>query len=616
MHPRHLSLELVPAQLAGVEGVEDYWFDVVADTGDSDVGAYSLGYLLHGDLTIADRQLVDPDEPEPQLPLRVLIPADDDAVALPRGQFLLVGGDTAYPVADAALIRQRFTQPLNWALEQRFPGARPPARPLLGIPGNHDWYDNLDGFNRTFRRLPRAEPEKLESTTEPTTPESYVALQEASYFSLQLPGGWALWALDARDGSDVDYRQRCYFAGLDLPTKLLLATPNPAFVNGAPAPWLAEFWERMPAGARAQLRLWYSGDTHHYARYDTLALGAGPPFTSLVSGLGGAALHAPSRGEVPAAKLYPQVEQAERAVIRRLLNPVFMTQRWGLSAFGAVLGLLLGVGALEREGEVASLIALVAPGREPRAGSWPLLMLTMLAIFSVAGGWIWQQSRRRKAREHEVRTISHARRALTFLSPVLVLLSAMVVLARWRDASFGNVVSEVAFELVLLFLLVAVPALFVAGVDEGRRSFVRFAALLAVGLTLGAVTVVGSVAVARLAMRVLGEGVRTLPGLLAPPLAAALLQALTFSLMAGVALALGFKLGAQRMMVSSFAAIDEHLAFIRFRLRVNKTTNQSALTGFVIRVAQAVPREALNRDGAAAGELVPRAELIDVFTVK
>jgi hypothetical protein len=37
------------------------------------------------------------------------------------------------------------------------PGARElpkdgKPRVLLGIPGNHDWYDGLDGFQRLFRR--------------------------------------------------------------------------------------------------------------------------------------------------------------------------------------------------------------------------------------------------------------------------------------------------------------------------------------------------------------------------------------------------------------------------------------------------------------------------------
>ena len=70
---------------------------------------------------------------------------------------LLFGGDTAYPVATAEEIFRRVVAPWNEVLrEVRGEDDYPGPRILLGIPGNHDWYDGLDGFGRFFRRRPRS----------------------------------------------------------------------------------------------------------------------------------------------------------------------------------------------------------------------------------------------------------------------------------------------------------------------------------------------------------------------------------------------------------------------------------------------------------------------------
>ena len=593
---------------AAAGDIEELWFDMVADTGDSDVGAYSLGYLMHGDLTIREPELIRAATPNAACGLDVLVPKQGEAVALPRGQFLYVGGDTAYPVADSGLIRERFTKPMNHALMQRFLGQKmPPPRPLLGIPGNHDWYDSIDGFNRTFRKLPELKLDPLISSTEPTTPEGYLALQEASYFALKLPGGWGLWAIDARDGDDVDHRQRCFFAAATLPTKLLLATPNPAFVNGFPAKWYETFWDgrRLPSGARARLQLWFSGDTHHYARYPQLNLG-GPPFTSLVSGLGGAALHAPlPGGRVAACKTHPPIEEGERAVLQRLLWPPFMFKHWGLAGLGAVLGLLLGAGVAQSEGEATFLIHAAVPTLGLGQPKTPLLLPIMFVTLCLAGLLFWLKRKARASREHDVRQMSRTRRVAGASWPLLLLFAAVVSLAHCRQASFASMMSDLGFHLALLVLLAAFPFLYALNVAEARRTVASYAASAFLAFALGVIVIVGSVGAAYLLRPC---------GFLGPPAAAALLQFFTFASLAGVIFAIGFKRGTHRMASSSFAAVDQYLAFIRFRLRVNKQTNESTLTGFVISVTEPVPLDALNGVDSKSS-LGPKAQLLDVFTV-
>ncbi|MDQ2646774.1 MAG: hypothetical protein M3020_23420, partial [Myxococcota bacterium] len=109
----------------------DLWIDYVSDTGDDVSVSGAVARLL-----VETYELGDPTSP-------------GRSTTLPRGDLLLFGGDTAYPVATAQEIANRVLVPFNQAIEPRLDGKQ---RVLLGIPGNHDWYDGLDGFGRMFRR--------------------------------------------------------------------------------------------------------------------------------------------------------------------------------------------------------------------------------------------------------------------------------------------------------------------------------------------------------------------------------------------------------------------------------------------------------------------------------
>src|SRR5262249_20341427 len=100
------------------------WIDFVADTGDDRDVSHGVGRM-------------------------VVATYVEGGTTLPRGEILLFGGDTAYPVATADEINKRLVQPWNEAFREAegSPGPKPgrgPRRVLLGIPGNHDWYDGLD----------------------------------------------------------------------------------------------------------------------------------------------------------------------------------------------------------------------------------------------------------------------------------------------------------------------------------------------------------------------------------------------------------------------------------------------------------------------------------------
>ncbi|HWO14480.1 MAG TPA: hypothetical protein VNN80_33475, partial [Polyangiaceae bacterium] len=618
MQAKRLEVRLEPHEAPA--GAKDHWFDFIADTGDSDVGSYSVAYLFHGDLTVLDPEgRLQLDEPTLQGSPDVLPSAERDAgTLLPRGGFLFVGGDTAYPVADFAQIKARFTRPLNHAYARRFASEPPPPpRPLLGIPGNHDWYDNLDGFNRAFREP--SPPAPQHTGVRLAAPLGHFTLQPASYFTLGLPGGWDFWALDARDDTDVDHRQWAFFdaqaahlAGGS--PRVLLATPTPPFVYGAKEPWADSLFARLPAPTRAGTRLWFSGDSHHYARYERAQLEPGASITSLVAGLGGAVLHAPVEGGLAPAAVHPSVSSAEAAV-KRALGARLVTHP-GMRRLGAVVGAALGACALQHTGEVAPWI-----DRLWRDGSaQPLLFPWVLATTLLAGFWLAVKLRRSPG-EADARRRPASRRLLSIGLPPLLALSLLVLISQSDRRTFGNVVLDLGFELATLTLFAGVSLFLIAGLRRPRSIPGMVALLLATSaLTLSCLGL--SIATARGAARGLaglGSGVSDFADLLLgvrvllATLSTGLALCVAFPIGAGLVLRLAFGLGSQRSLVSSFACVDQYQAFIRFRLRVRDSG--STLTGFVIAVDKPVSRAQLRDPKAAASDVTPSAKLVDVFSV-
>lgn len=256
-----------------------FWFDFVADSGDSARLVYQLAYLLQ----------------QPTLEVRaekdgLLYPLSE---RLPRGVALVFGGDTAYPIATRRRLLERIRAPFIWAkhdlakhahVEQAHGAAHTPSDVyLLGIPGNHDYYNALAGFERQFHDRGRnIDP----SITDRVDLPGYTLEQRSSYFAARLPFGWQLWGLDD-EMRPIDALQSEYFqkaaARKDFGRKLIIATSRPTTVNHAPSPnraALADGFAVVGLGEQAQqpferegilddrwLRLDLSGDTHLYERY-------------------------------------------------------------------------------------------------------------------------------------------------------------------------------------------------------------------------------------------------------------------------------------------------------------------------------------------------------------
>jgi hypothetical protein len=295
-------------------------------------------------------------------------PDGRDAMVLPRGAFLFVGGDTAYHIADYATLAERIWAPFWWACAE-LPG--PPAeRPLFGIPGNHDYYDALHGFDRQFQRtLDRPTTGTKFARDFPRPPldlPAFTRIQDASYVALELPFGWWFWGLDTQHGR-IDLRQRHFFeqaiarAGGAPPDRLIVATPEPHTVFhrscgattaiagtfaslGLVRPFLEE---PLPSG---KVRLDLAGDVHHYARYWGPASAEVAPsasnYAAVVAGLGGAFLHPTytRQGRHAPQSSYPSEASSRATVARALFDPVQIVRGGLVWLFAAVIAVFLTFG--------------------------------------------------------------------------------------------------------------------------------------------------------------------------------------------------------------------------------------------------------------------------------
>lgn len=329
-------------------GRDELWFDYIADTGDD---ARVMHALARGfERRFAAGAL---GAPHP---------------ALPVGEFLFVGGDTAYYISDEATLRRRFVGPLNAA--HAACGDPHTPRPIFAIPGNHDYYDHLTGFNRLFRR---PYPEGAASVLGLT---GFRSTQEASYLKIRLPHGWELWGVDLQTHG-VDYRQRMHFRADGVPDRLIVCTPTPpvslnhvqvardphdperrAYLQlldpsreACPAAPTPGFDPAFTPDAGGQLppagccRLYLSGDDHHYARYNGQPAGGAVTATSvatIVSGGGGAFTHPTEHtcGTLAAAVKYPTAEVSRDHVAAALVNPLAIIRAGTLHVLGAALVVL------------------------------------------------------------------------------------------------------------------------------------------------------------------------------------------------------------------------------------------------------------------------------------
>ncbi|MGQ0837463.1 metallophosphoesterase family protein [Actinokineospora sp.] len=354
----------LPAAVHRHDDGDELWFDFVADLGDGFDATYSIASLLAAE--------------------SVEVPGHDP---LPRGRLLIMGGDEVYPSASTRAYEDRSKGVYRAAL----PSARGTAPTLFALPGNHDWYDGLTAFLRVFaQRRPFG---------------GWDTEQTRSYFAVELPHRWWLFAIDTQFDDYVDSPQLEYFrkasAELRPGDAVILCTPAPVWVDAGSGGHTKShdtiaFFEREIVRARgASVRVMLSGDKHHYARYAE----RDGSRQLVTAGLGGAYLAAThelpetltlppptSRVREPAlpagydlAARYPDEEASRRfaAGIFRLpwRNPGF----WGLTGgFQTVMTLAVLYGLVQTLGGPEGFFGLVA--------SWtPALLVGVVLVLGGLG---------------------------------------------------------------------------------------------------------------------------------------------------------------------------------------------------------------------------------------
>ena len=223
------------------EEKQEFWFDYLSDAGDGTKAMYSLAYLamcqVFGRNSLRRRQISPPRpaDREERQPTNTL----GFTYQLPRGEFLFIGGDTAYHASDYMTLVNRIQHPFAYAfldlVKNGLITADEPRRPVFGIPGNHDYYDQVDGFRLQFRKPVRPEgplpPGRSGPNNAQLTLPGFRRVQESSYVSLRLPFDWWFWGLDIEPGV-IDRRQRRFLRSFGQaddsqfqpPDKLIVAT--------------------------------------------------------------------------------------------------------------------------------------------------------------------------------------------------------------------------------------------------------------------------------------------------------------------------------------------------------------------------------------------------------
>jgi hypothetical protein len=317
----------------------DLYVDFVADTGDDTAVSRAVARLV-----FAPYELPDPDSP-------------GEFLHAPRGEILLFGGDTAYPVATAQELMNRVIAPWNQVL-RALPDDRR-RRVLLGVPGNHDWYDGLDGFGRMFRRpaagtvarpsVTHISPKMIEYHAEwarefvrggrvekprALVLSGYTSVQDASYFALPLAPAIELLAVDRQltttDSRQTEFLGDYYRARPDSATLAVL--PDPVYHFGEPSRTGTQMVESLHLDLASRETFVLTGDIHHYERLERGKL------VQVIAGGGGAFLH-PARiaeGGLTSTVVWPGVRQS-----RVLLRQVAWKLALGRSGYLPHLGLLI-----------------------------------------------------------------------------------------------------------------------------------------------------------------------------------------------------------------------------------------------------------------------------------
>jgi hypothetical protein len=335
----------------------DFWFDYAADIGDGWNSTYAVADAIA----------------RPELAL-------DHQGGLEKtqaGRVLVFGGDEVYPYPTRTEYDVRTETPYAMAFAGR-------ARPdVFAIPGNHDWYDSLVAFSRTFCR-----PERGFA--------GCATRQTRSYFALKLPANWWLLAIDLQLGADLDEPQVQYFqkvaSRMDDTARMIFCVPEPRWILEDAYPRHTSYEELSSTRFleekvfKRKARVFLTGDLHFYKRHENAE-----GIQKITSGGGGAFLHpthAPATQQLSSGFIqraaYPDEKTSRRLSWRNFLFPAINPKSGWLYAFLYAMSAWLASASFEAadviDVQTALAAALNAAIRDPLNGMW---------LVSVVGAFIF-----------------------------------------------------------------------------------------------------------------------------------------------------------------------------------------------------------------------------------
>src|SRR5215212_1450768 len=221
-------------------------------------------------------------------------------------QFMVICSDVVYPAGDVNEYRDKFCVPY-----QDY------HKPIYALPGNHDWYDGLNGFmvhfcgaepserslgsnrilKRLWRKAARVDPEVLKRCRV-LRPEIEEHLkQPGPYFAIDT-GPLRIVSIDTGISGNLDHEQGEWlrWVSSENPKPKILLTGKPIYVDGEHHPGRIEDDDTTTVDSivrdpRHNYVAAIGGDIHNYQRYP-VRLQDGRTLLYLVNGGGGAFMHA------------------------------------------------------------------------------------------------------------------------------------------------------------------------------------------------------------------------------------------------------------------------------------------------------------------------------------
>ena len=252
--------------------------------------------------------------------------------------FMVICSDVIYPSGDAEDYEAKFYRPYNNY-----------AKPIYALPGNHDWYDGLNGFmyhlcgaeaptqggapepitaatdskgaswrERLRRRLLWRKPTEMDPTV-PTRKQAWrsadaqLSKQCSPYFAIETDP-LLIVGIDTGMGGGIDSEQGEWLRkiSLEIDKPKMLLTGKPIYVDGEYHPGVIEGGGTVDDIVRDPRHRYVAaigGDIHNYQRYRMRVKGHPGPIFYIVSGGGGAYMSATHK--IPRVSL-PGIDEEDK----------------------------------------------------------------------------------------------------------------------------------------------------------------------------------------------------------------------------------------------------------------------------------------------------------------